>query len=89
MCFKYIEDRITDIQIKSNKYCAAHGAAVVVCLILGVYLQGEIRKARQEKLTFVLHLVLFMILLLCGDVESNPGPETGEVRIRIDSHCIF
>ena len=51
---------------------ALHGAIV---MYTGVYLSnGKIRTSRQYKMTIALRLVLFMILLLCCDVESNPGP---------------
>ena len=41
---------------------------------LAICLHGERQRTLQGKLTMALRLVLFVILLLCGDVESNPGP---------------
>ena len=33
------------------------------------------RQTWRERLTFGVSTVLFLLLLICGDVESNPGPK--------------
>ena len=37
----------------------------------------------QERLTICLRFVLFALLLLCGDVESNPGPNGKDSPVSI------
>ena len=43
------------------------------CYLLSLYLTGKVMAV-----FLLLHLLLQMLLLLSGDVETNPGPITGE-----------
>ena len=63
-----------DIQLSINGIFAANETAVMEVMCLGVFFQEQTWKTWQEKMTMALCLLLLLVLLLCGDVESNPGP---------------
>ena len=72
---KDIRDHVFDaFQLTLNSAMKIH---------LAVCLHGDRQRTLQEKLTMALHLLLFVILLLCGDVESNPGPGPADVSISL------
>ena len=63
------------------------GGDLVLVNATVLYLGLDVTKATgtaatwQERLTLGLRLVLFVILLLCGDVECNPGPDIVEIKV--------